>query len=260
MHASLNYLKHAAIAAISFIIAIIDTINHTIIAPPYAYMSTVWAGTENPFWPHLVLVPLSAIAGIAVGAGIVLERPKYSAAVHRVAFWFVVVGVAVESLCTIALFCVDERISGAQQSKIIALESARRLNPESAQRVIEKLKPYAGTKFASLVMPDSECLNLLTQIEEILPKAGWVETDRKFADRLQITTKTAHKVDIAFGAFEVFALIGAGPPAESLAPAARELAAALNEESIAAGFSNDLPRLRPTDDVVTIVIGSKPMR
>jgi hypothetical protein len=85
-------------------------------------MSAVWAGTENPLWPHLVLIPGSVLAGIAVGAGIVFERPEYPESVHRIAFWLVVAGVAVESIMTVSLFVVDERISGAQQDKIFVLE------------------------------------------------------------------------------------------------------------------------------------------
>jgi len=64
------------------------------------------------------------VASIAVGVGIIFERPKYSAAVHRVAFWLVVTGIVVEAICTIFLFVFDEGISSAQQSKIIVLEGA----------------------------------------------------------------------------------------------------------------------------------------
>lgn len=84
----------------------------------YAYLSAVWAGIENPLWPHLVLIPGSVLAGIAVGAGIVFERPTYSDAIHRVAFWLIVTGIAVESLCTVLLFVVDERVSAAQLARI----------------------------------------------------------------------------------------------------------------------------------------------
>ena len=118
-----SYLKSCFHASVSFIIAITDATVHTMIAAPYAYLSTVWSGSENSLWPHLALVPASALAGIAVGFGIVLERPKYTARVHRVAFWLVVGGVVFEFVCTISLFVVDERISAAQQSTIVRLES-----------------------------------------------------------------------------------------------------------------------------------------
>jgi hypothetical protein len=87
------------------------------------YLSEILSGTAEPFWPHCVLISISVVASFAVAAGILLESPKYSAAVHRVAVWLVICGVAVEALCMISLFVFDEAISSAQQSKIIALET-----------------------------------------------------------------------------------------------------------------------------------------
>jgi hypothetical protein len=84
-------------------------------------MNSLLAGSVDAFWPHAVLLSLSVFAGIAVGAGILLERPKYSAAVPRVATWLVIAGVAIESVCTICLFVVDEGISLRQQNEIISL-------------------------------------------------------------------------------------------------------------------------------------------
>jgi hypothetical protein len=123
-----------------------------------AYISAVWAGVEDPVWPHLVLIPLSVLAGIAVGAGIVYEAPKYSAKAHERAFWAVVLGIAVESLCTVFLFVIDERISNAQQSKIIALESLlapRTLSKEQFE-AIQSLKTRAP-EINLAVENDTEC-------------------------------------------------------------------------------------------------------
>jgi hypothetical protein len=88
-----------------------------------AYLSAAWAGEADPIWPHLVLISLSIIAGFAVGAGIIYEQPAYPPSMHRVATRLVIGGIAVESLCTVSLFVFDERISFAQQSKIIELET-----------------------------------------------------------------------------------------------------------------------------------------
>jgi hypothetical protein len=71
----------------------------------------------------VVLLSISVLSSIAVGVGIILERPKYSPAVHKVAFWLVVVGIGFEAVCTIFLFVFDEGISNAQQDKIITLET-----------------------------------------------------------------------------------------------------------------------------------------
>jgi hypothetical protein len=122
--------------------AITTTPSQTRMAAICTYVSGLWAGTEDPFWPHLILLSGSVLAGIAVGAGILYERPKYSEAVHGVATWLVIVGVAVESVCTISLFAIDERISGTQQSTIIALESniaPRRLTPEQRSSFADAL-------------------------------------------------------------------------------------------------------------------------
>ena len=142
----------------------------------WAYISAVWAGVEDPLWPHLALVPGSALAGIAVGVGIVLERPKYSEAVQRVAFWLVVVGIAVETVCTITLFVVDERISGAQQSKIIALDerlAPRRIPVEEQDKIVNELKALPPLPFAFSISPGSEPVALMQDVASVLKKAGW---------------------------------------------------------------------------------------
>jgi hypothetical protein len=128
-------------------------------------------GTEDPFWPHIVLVPLSVVAAIAVGAGIVFERPKYPAAVHHIAFWLVVAGVAIESLCTVMLFVTDERISQAQQDKIIAL-SARPWTKDQFD-AIQALKGSAVKGVA--VISEARCIEcsfFANHIERALHEAG----------------------------------------------------------------------------------------
>jgi hypothetical protein len=126
---------------------ITTTPSQTRTAAILTYISGLWAGTEDPFWPHLILLSGSVLAGIAVGAGILYERPKYSEAVHGVATWLVIVGVAVESVCTICLFAIDERISGTQQSTIIGLDkeiAPRRLSDEQQKQLGQWLTPFAG--------------------------------------------------------------------------------------------------------------------
>jgi hypothetical protein len=177
------YLKSALIACVNLIIAITHTAIHAIMAVSYAYLSAVWAGSENPVWPHLVLVPLSAIAGIAVGAGIIFERSKYSEKVQLIAFWLVVLGVAIESVCTIGLFVVDERISGAQQSKIgaqnreiIELEkriAPREINKDERAIIADLLRPFGAIPFDLCITPGVED-SFIHDIENTLAMAGWV--------------------------------------------------------------------------------------
>jgi uncharacterized membrane protein len=94
----------------------------SIAAIPTYISSPLLEGTAEPFWPHLVLLAGSVLAGAAVGAGIIFESPEYPVRVHRAAKWFVIVGIIIESICTISLFVFDEAISDRQQEKIIALE------------------------------------------------------------------------------------------------------------------------------------------
>src|ERR1700724_2043035 len=82
------------------------------------YLSHFFSGEVDPGWPHGILLSATVLASFAVAAGILLERPKYSESVHRVATWLVLSGVAVEAFCTIVLFVFDEGISNAQQDKI----------------------------------------------------------------------------------------------------------------------------------------------
>ncbi|HWG68719.1 MAG TPA: hypothetical protein VN692_04800 [Steroidobacteraceae bacterium] len=103
--------------------AAIATIIHAKIAAILAYFSAVWAGEATPGWPHAILLFIS-IGGAAVCAvGIVFEAEKRkSHPLHRIAEKLVIWGVVIEALCTISLFVFDERISNAQESKIVELE------------------------------------------------------------------------------------------------------------------------------------------
>ena len=158
------------------------------------YLSAVWSGMEDPFWPHAILVPLSVVAGIAVGAGIIFERPRYPPAVHRIAFWRVVAGVAVESLCTVSLFVVDERISlaqgeviKAQKDKIIELEAAlapRSLSPAQQGDISNAVKAFPGTPFDFGVSGSQEGIDVMVQIASALTSAGWVWVDTPMTPRL----------------------------------------------------------------------------
>jgi hypothetical protein len=173
------------------------------IAATLAYWSSVWAGTEDPTWPHLVLVPLSVLAGVAVGAGIVFESPKYSPAIHRIAFWLVVLGVAVESVCTVSLFVVDERISlaqgaviKAQQDKILALGGELELaQTHLTDRQVDtdkivmfspgQLGVFRGQKLIIEVVPnDDEAARLAENLADVLrgPLAHWDVTVQPLAE------------------------------------------------------------------------------
>src|SRR4029077_19635229 len=62
-------------------------INHARMAAMLTYLSAALSVGVSPFWPHLILLSVSVLAGVAVGAGIIFEAPEYSAATHRKAKW-----------------------------------------------------------------------------------------------------------------------------------------------------------------------------
>jgi hypothetical protein len=128
------------------------------INPTLSYLSAVWSGTEDPFWPHVVLVPLSVLAGLSVGFGIIFDRPKFSEAIRVFAFWLIVVGVPTESICTVLLFVVDERISIAQQSIIDAQQS----KIDKQQSEIISLREFAKAAGSPRTLDANKLLERLT--------------------------------------------------------------------------------------------------
>jgi len=181
-HRNTIFYLHAATMALIILITANNTIIiHTAITIPYAYLSAVWAGSEDPVWPHLVLVPLSALAGIAVGVGIVLERPVFSPAIHRIAFWSVALGVAIEAVCTLSLFVVDERISSAQQTKILTLEAQemdRSLDRGEQTRLTDAMSTYGGNIQVGFLVykNDVEAYFFASQLRDSLGAARWIES------------------------------------------------------------------------------------
>jgi hypothetical protein len=144
------------------------------------YLSALLSGTADPFWPHFALLALSVLAGIAVGAGIILESPEYPASIHRKAKWLVIGGVAIESICTISLFAFDEGISGAQQAKILALErrlAPRTLSEEQQASIVNAIKRFAPQQFSGLVgAVDPEAWRLWTRLDGTLRTANWIRS------------------------------------------------------------------------------------
>jgi hypothetical protein len=150
------------------------------------YIASILAGTADPFWTHLVLLSLSVLGGMVVGAAIIFEAEKYSNRVQQSAKWAVIAAVAVESACTISLFVIDECISGAQQSKIVSLETKlapRTLTVIAEGEIATDLRPFAPIEGAErpatqsvAVFPTSttfEAARLAESIAVSLEKAGW---------------------------------------------------------------------------------------
>lgn len=174
-----TYLNIATIAIIILIAATESTINKAVISPIATYFNAVWSGNEDPFWPHIVLVPLSVAAGLAVGFAIFADHPRFSrrfsAATHTFALWCLIVGVPTESICTVLLFVIDERISISQQSTIIDLE--RRIAPREISKynkdvIAGLLKVFPKPIFDICVTPGVE-RQFIYDMRDTLVAAGW---------------------------------------------------------------------------------------
>jgi hypothetical protein len=158
------------------------------------YVSSFLAGEVDPFWPHVWLLSLSVGASIAVGAGIIFERPKYSTAIHNAAFWLVVTGIAIEALCTIFLFVFDEGISNAQTRKISSLETTnialqrivapRRIPLEELPLPVmnwitttcQQLSALASPSILVQTLPEREPKRLTQDIVEMFMSYKWQST------------------------------------------------------------------------------------
>lgn len=82
----------------------------------WAYFSALFTGDADAV--RSALLYGAVVGGIIVAIGIIWESKKLD-----VATAIVVVGVFLESLCTIKLFAIDEGISNEQKAKIISLEA-----------------------------------------------------------------------------------------------------------------------------------------
>jgi hypothetical protein len=143
------------------------------------YLSASLPDTSWPFWPHFWLLSVSILASFAVGAGIILESPKYSAAIHLVAALLVLGGIAVESLCTVILFVIDEGISGAQQSliadqqkQIIRLTTPRKFNSGAIRRVEDNVCQFGPQPFDRVYGVYDEIL-FIGQLANIWETCKW---------------------------------------------------------------------------------------
>jgi len=205
-----------------------------------------------------VLICVSIAAGLAVGAGIVLESPKYSARVHALATRLVIVGVVVESLCMVLLFTIDEAISGAQQSKIIALEAKltpRALSAEQEANITKATHLFSGQKYVLFVALGDKPSALLCEINKSLEDAGW-----------KSIPPTAAVVDITVGTAcgDVGVTILSGVHIRvatnfdpEVGKAADALGIALLGDGIAATGERD-PKNVPDPATIAVMVGAKP--
>ena len=219
------------------------------------YVRAFISGDLEPFWPHVVLLSLAVLASIAVGAGIIFERPRYPPAVHRVAFWLVVAGIAIEAICTIFLFVFDEGISNSQQSKIITLErrlAPRHLSGDPKDKFIAQMKEFSGTKFVISTAGASEPETFAIEVADALKIAGWEWVNWPLGG---IATQTPG------GRPQMGLDLMSGIEAHIFDDSHKPLAIGLYLGLTAAGFKSQWvlvsPDARAPDIIIIIVIGSK---
>lgn len=120
---------------------------------------------------HLYLLALSVFATVCCIKGILWEVGG-PLKIHEFARKLVIFGVTFEALFTIALFWFDERISAAQQSKIIALESQRVLSDAQKDRITSAVGTYR-LPFVIFSNPETEAWNFALDIGKALKDDGW---------------------------------------------------------------------------------------
>jgi hypothetical protein len=140
-----------------------------------AFFITLLDHDDVVFVVHVYLLGGDVLATWMVAAGIIWDSsPPVKHVAHRLVIW----GVVLETLCSIALFTFDEGLSGAQQSKIIALETrlaARTLSDAQVDALAARLKPLNSQHFDIVTYwKNPESLNITNRIYAALIKAGWI--------------------------------------------------------------------------------------
>ena len=156
----------------------------------------------------------------------------------------------------------DQRAAEAQakaaeaELALIEFRRPRRIGSEQSQIIIDRIKPYSGTRFDIGHVPDDrEQMDFLWAFEPVLPKAGWVHIDWAGG---QMFTKPNWPGDHMYGRIAVLNVaIEIHPESlEKLSPAAEALVAALNEIGITAAitaFNNSSLNV----DALHVMIGPK---
>jgi hypothetical protein len=224
-------------------------------AAMYTYVSALLSGSADPFWPHVVLISGSVLAGIAVGAGIIMESERWSLAIL-----LVVVGVGVESICTIGLFGFDERISKAQQSvieaqrsEIISLEKRlafRSLTDEQFSDLVDQVKGTGAQTFQVITYwRDEEALAIANRVADALIKAGWtIDQPKAFTALVGVEAGIWVSYD-----GRADKKVGAAANALVYALLQHEIYAELDAQAVATPPAN-----QPISDKINIEVGIKP--
>jgi hypothetical protein len=219
--------------------------------PYHPLLSEQFLSAVNPF-----LLQAEIAAAVLLGIGIIFEADRYCEEVKRVAFHFVMWGVVLETIFSIALFASEERISqlqhdtiSAQQEKIIRVEmeaAARSFEPAEYAGLGFDMSRFRGTSFTVFVAKyDSEAGIFAGQLQFLLESVGWKSTGH--IKQLELGNGY-----IMFAGAVVFSR-EPGPSGR----AALELAADLQRLDFCAGPPSRGMPLPIPEGAVNIVVGNK---
>jgi hypothetical protein len=133
--------------------------------------SEEFLSAANPY-----LLQAEIAAAVLLGLGIVFESDKYPRSVHKSAFWYVVIGVVLETVFSVLLFTSEERISSLQKATIIALEVAnldRNMTKGQAKSLAAFATKYSGTSASVFSAKDIEANAFAVSIAKSLRSGGW---------------------------------------------------------------------------------------
>jgi len=118
----------------------------------------------------------AGVAAIVASFGIVWETQNNGEEFAKIAHRCVIMGVALETLFSLALFMSEERIASVQRGQIISLEeklSPRSLTATQQADITEKVMEFSGVPFDFSLQPGAEPFALMEQIGASLKAAGW---------------------------------------------------------------------------------------
>jgi hypothetical protein len=226
-----------------------------------ALLSEAFLSALNPY-----LLQAEIAAAVLLGIGIVYESNKYPTSVHESAFWFVVIGVVLETIFSVLLFASEERIGSlqrdtieAQNTQIIALENRlapRILSADAQREIVGKIKDITGISFAVAINPASEPISFALQLGGTLEN---VWTWAPFHPASGISTSFNDKPPM----FENQSMRGLliAVPDEAGENLKLEMAASVSRDVIrsSTGFNVDKIRIRlaPMQDTLGILVGTK---
>jgi hypothetical protein len=189
-----------------------------------------------------------------------VERAKVGAAA------LVAVGVVLEFVGEFAGRPAERRVRAAAEAQIATLENetaqarlelAKLKTPRTlgsdVSKVIGALEPFKGTKFDLYVSGDAESVELMLEVDTVLTKSGWIQSEAMGSD-IMVGGKAG-----AYNSRGIVISIAHAKKAE-LQSAVGALAVAIRGAGLEikeVGFQPEFPDFKTNPDAIHIFIGSK---